>query len=193
MATEEENQSRDFFELVRNKSYAELNNQWERLKTQDWWTISKMLMAFSVLLIFTSGIVIILDIMISTGLSTLKPSNIPLLISGASLVVTLLSPTVLYTVLTVIIGAIAMGASVATGKSEVMYLESKRKRYLVHFGKLISSSIILIGYYQLIIKDMVTSILEFIFIMFGITGFLLLPIALLFWGVGGLWKEWQYE
>lgn len=188
-----EEQTDDFFESLREKSATEVHRQWERMINQDWWTISKMLMVFSVLLIFISAFSVLLDALISAGMNTLESSNLALLLSAASLAVTLLSPTIFFLVLAVILGAVALGASIATGNSEVIYLERAWKRYVVHFIKLGAALTIFVGYHRLLFKDMQSSILEFIFIMFGVTGLMLLPFGLLCWGIGGLWRERKYR
>lgn len=182
---QDEENTADLFDRIREAAATEFNNQYTRAKRQDWWTISKMWMVFSVSLILSAGV----GLTINYVISLISNMNVPLLISLASLVAGFGGPSLFYIVGIAFLAAIGGAVSIATGNEEFLKLESKRQRYVVHTGKLIVASILLVGYYQFLFRDAGGGILEFLVVILALTGLLLLPFGLILWGALGIKRE----
>lgn len=167
----------------------EFDHQLERVKTQDWWTFSKIWLVVSLVLIILSSIlssfVLVED--------ALRGADTSLLISIVSLIVGLASSSLLFYVFAVsFMAALAFVVSIATGSDEVLRIKNQSYRYVAHSAKIIAGSFILVGIYWFFLKDMYGGVIEFVAVILGVTGIFLLPLGLIFWGVAGFLKEEGY-
>lgn len=186
--TEEESLSEEshLLETWQRKSVNRFEKQVQRVKRQDWWTFSKIGLVFSFLLMlisaFLMSILLIEDI--------LRGADVPMLLSIISIIIGLAQSTILlFVVATMFLGVIAFVVSIATGNDEVMQIRNEGHRYVAHFGKMILGFSMLWGIYELFLKDVYGGVIEFYAIIFGLTGFFLLPISLIVWGCAGILKE----
>lgn len=186
--TEEESLSEEshLLETWQRKSVNGFEKQVQRVKRQDWWTFSKIGLVFSFLLMlisaFLMSILLIEDI--------LRGADVPMLLSIISIIIGLAQSTILlFVVATMFLGVIAFVVSIATGNDEVMQIGNKGHRYVAHFGKIVLGFSMLWGIYELFLKDVYGGVVEFYAIIFGLTGFFLLPISLIVWGCAGILKE----
>lgn len=187
MDANSEEEPTDVFRNLRDFSASHFNSQWKRLKNQDWWTFSKIWVAVSIIFIFISGIIIlglfIVDIVSQT--------RVTVLVSIVSILLALANSTVFYIVIGTFLASIAAGVAVTTGEEEVIVLEDQRSRYFVHALKIAVGITLLSGTYMFILGGIYSGIFQFIALILGITGFLLLPVGMMMWGVTGMVIEWK--
>lgn len=185
MRRQEGHTGEGFFTRIHNRVASEFDEQLERVKNQDWWLVSKMWMAFSVVLMGISVVFLALN-----GLISLAQGVDPaLLVSSVSLIAGVFGSFLFYLAAASFLAAIGFGVSIATGKDELLILDDKRNRYVAHSGKLVAAVILFVAYYQYIFKDPYLNFFEFVVAIFAITGMLLLPFGLILWGVTGLLRE----
>lgn len=175
----------DVLKRSRASAAEKFNRQYRRARRQDWWTFSKMMVVFSMGLVFVAALLLL----VGSVVTSIGNVDIPLAVSVASLVLGLTGPTVFYLVAASALAGLAGAVSIATGNEEIIKMESRRNRYIVHVLKLIFAIVILFGFYQAAGGGSLIGFAEFLVILFGATGLLVLSAGLLLWGSIGLWKE----
>lgn len=147
-----------------------------------------MVVVFSVGLLFFSGLA--LCVMIVWSFVTNMDMRILLPIAAIALQ---FGQIIFFVFGAILLGAIAGGISIIHGGTPVIGVQNIYLRYIIHIGKIVTASTLIIGYYAFFFKDMYSSPIEFIIIITAITGLLLLPVGLILWGAVGIQIERKRE